>query len=203
MNRQTLKIGIGLLGVAAFSCGVAHAQRFEIGVHGGLYSPTKTLYRRVVPIASSTGYSFQVTTRSNAPGIALGVDLAYWLKSAVGVGGATSLRFGDHAPTTIGVHSLRVLTRARLGPIQLRAGGGPALVHFGGSDRTLGKRSYFAGTVLADLSASLGPLRCRFGVEDAMYRVTLSEIPPSTGDTSYTPLQHDLVFSLGFSLPLR
>ena len=202
MNRQ-LKVGIGLLGIAALSCGAAHAQRFELGVHGGLYSPTKTLYRRVVPLASSTGYSFQVTTGSNDAGIAAGVDLAYWLKSVVGIGGATSLRFGDHSATTIGVHSVRVLTRAQLGPVQLRLGGGPALVHFAGSARGLGKRSYLGGAALADLSASLGRLRCRLGVEDAMYRVTLSEIPPSTGDTSYTPLQHDLVISLGVSLPIR
>lgn len=198
MNRQTLKIGIGLLGIAAFSCGVAHGQRFELGVHGGLYSPTKTLYRRVVPLASSTGYAFQVTTASNDAGMAVGFDLAYWLKSAVGIGGATSLR-----STTIGVHSVRVLTRAHLGPLQLRAGAGPALVHFGGSGRGLGRRSYFAGTALADFSASLGRLRCRFGVEDAIYRVTLGEIPPSTEDTSYTPLQHDLVFSVGITLPIR
>lgn len=203
-------VSLALLSLVAVPTMLVAQQRLELGVHGGYYRPTTMLFHRVVPVPASTGFSFVRTEGKNDPGSALGLDLAFWLKPTVGISGATSLRFSDRShstprgsSTTIGVHSFRLLARARVGPLQLRIGGGPALVHIGGSAEGLGKRSFAGGAALADLTASVGPLRCRLGIEDAMYRVTLPDIAPTTADTSSTPLQHDLVISLGVTLPLR
>lgn len=104
---------------------------------------------------------------------------------------------------TIGVHALRVLTRTNIHSVRLRAGGGPALVYIGGDASGLGKRSYGGASLVTDLTVPAGRFRCRIGLEDAIYRVTLASRPPSTGDTVSTPMQHDLLLTLGFSFPLR
>jgi hypothetical protein len=203
----------------------ATSQRFEIGVQAGYFKPAVDQFERTVPLPSSTGFSVARFEGRHDPGVAIGTNLSAWLLPSVGLDLAAAFRFGDRsgsAPSTtnlllevpaghrvtLATVALRVVTRMRVGASTVRLGGGPAFVHLGGSaydggapEISLSKKTFGGATLLADVARRVGRLRVRLGVEDAVYRVTMAPLAP--GETTRTPLQHDLTLTAGVVLPLR
>ena len=96
-----------------------------------------------------------------------------------------------------------------MGGMTLRLGVGPVLVHLGGSAYgpptsllSLANRTLGGATFQGDVTQTVGVLRLRLAVEDALYHVTMSPFTAGT-ETTRTPLQHDVGFTAGVSLGLR
>lgn len=204
----------------------ARAQRLEVAVNAGYFLPTAVQFQRDVVILSSTGFSVAHYDAHHEPGFAVSVSFAAWPVTHAGFDLAAGFRFstrsgsspycicpylpvpsGDYA--IVSSLALRAVARATAGSATLRLGAGPALVHLGGSaydggtpEITLAKQTFGGGSFLIDATRPVGSLRLRLGVEDLIYRVRMSELPPG-GNTTETPLQHDIAVTASLALPLR
>jgi len=67
---------------------------------------------------------------------------------------------------------------------------------------SLAKHTLGGATLQGDVTRTVGVFRLRLAVEDAVYRVTMSPFTAGS-ETTRTPLQHDVAFTAGVSVPLR
>src|SRR6266511_2934743 len=158
-------------------------------------------------------------------GLSLGETVTAWPLLHVGLDLSGGHRFCDRSGSSpfvidpflpapagrraaLSVLTLRLVGRARSGGTNVRLGAGPALVHIAGSaydggspEIRLAKQTSSGGTIAVDVTRTLGRIRLRFGVEDAIYRAAMERLPP--GDTTRTPVQHDVALNVGIALPLR
>jgi hypothetical protein len=147
--------------------------------------------------------------------VVLGVDIAVWPLPHIGVDLAGTVGRSDRSESglnrraVLSTFGVRLVGRKRIGETTFRLGVGPALIHMGGSaydgaatSWSLAKRTLGGATFQGDITRTVGVLRLRLGVEDALYRVTMSPVTAGS-DTTRTPLQHDLAFTAGVSVPLR
>ena len=194
---------------------LAGAQQVELAVMGGYLLPAVQQFERTVSVSGPTGYFSAHADAQHDPGVILGVDVAVWPLSHVGLdlAGRVGLcnRSGS-APDQRAVLStlgIRLVGRKRIGGMTLRLGAGPVLVHMGGSaydavsgPMSLAKHTLGGATLQGDVTRTVGVFRLRLAVEDAVYRVTMSPFTAGS-ETTRTPLQHDVAFTAGVSLPLR
>ncbi len=205
-----------LLVCLLFTPTLAWAQQVELGVKGGYFLPAVQQFERTIVVSGPRGYAAAHFDARQNPGVVLGVDIAVWPLSNIGVDLAATLGRSDRSESglnrtavlsTLGV---RLVGRKRIGETTFRLGVGPALIHMGGSAYddgaapywSLAKRTLSGATLQGDITRTVGALRLRLGVEDALYRVTMSPVTAGT-DTKRTPLQHDLALTAGVSVPLR
>jgi hypothetical protein len=191
------------------------AQQVELGVQGGYFLPAVQLFERTVAVSGPSGYASAHFDARHDPGVMLGVDVAVWPLSHLGVDLAGTVGLCNRSGSaldqsavlsTLGV---RLVGRKQIGGMTLRLGAGPALLHMGGSAyggpttlMSLAKRTLGGATLQGDVTQTIGVFRLRLAVEDALYRVTMSPLTAGT-ETTRTPLQHDVGFTAGVSLPLR
>jgi len=191
------------------------AQQVELGVKGGYFLPAVQQFERTVVVSGPTGYAVGHFDARHNPGVVLGVDIAVWPLSHIGVDLAGTVGRCDRSESglnrraVLSMLGVRLLGRKRIGETTLRLGVGPALIHLGGSAYdgastywSVAKRTLGGASLQGDITRTVGVLRLRLGLEDALYRVTMSPVTAGS-DTTRTPLQHDLAFTAGVSVPLR
>jgi hypothetical protein len=205
---------------------LAWSQQLEVTVQGGYFRAATEQFEREVVRSTSTGYAVDHYDARHGPGTALGVTLSAWPLPHVGLDLAGAVRLcgrsgsapfvvdpflpvpaGDRA--VLSTLALRLVGRTRVGGTIVRFGAGPAVVHIGGSaydggtaEVSLAKRTLGGATLQGDVTRTVGSLRLRISVEDALYRVTMASLPPGS-DTTRTPLQHDLALTAGVVVALR
>jgi len=194
---------------------LAGAQQIELGLMGGYFLPAVQQFERTVVVSGPTGYAVAHVDARHDPGVILGVDVAMWPLSHLGVDLAGTVGLCNRSGSApdqgavLSRLSVRLVARKQVGGMTLRLGAGPVLVHMGGSAydgatslMSLAKRTLGGATLQGDVTHTVGVLRLRLAVEDALYRVTMSPFTAGT-ETTRTPLQHDVGFTAGVALPLR
>ncbi len=224
MTQSTLRTLIHVC-VLLFAPTTAAAQWLEVGLHAGYFLPTVEQFERAVLRPTATGFRVDHYEGHHEAGLSLGATVTAWPLPHVGLDLAGGLRFCDRSGSSpfvidpflpapagrraaLSVLTLRLVGRARSGGTNVRLGAGPALVHIAGSaydggspEIRLAKQTSSGGTIAVDVTRTLGRIRLRFGVEDAIYRAAMERLPP--GDTTRTPVQHDVALNVGIALPLR
>ena len=204
-----------LLVCLLFTPTLGWAQQLELGVKGGYFLPAVQQFERTIVVSGPSGYAAGHFDARQNPGVVLGVEIAVWPLSNIGLDLAATVGRSDRSESglnrtaVLSTFGVRLVGRKRIGETTFRLGVGPTLIHMGGSAYdgaatywSLAKRTLGGATLQGDLTRTVGVLRLRLGVEDALYRVTMS--PVTTGsDTKRTPLQHDLALTVGVSVPLR
>jgi hypothetical protein len=217
-----------LLPLLLLGAGRLFAQTLEVAVEAGYLVPAADQFTRLVVVPTNAGFGVDTAIGRHDPGLALGATASIWPTRRFGLELGASIRRTDRSLATVtyphlGLRTasrsaavtavaLRGLVRGYLGPLAVCLGAGPAVVHFGGAayepggvatSRTqLAGRAAWGGTLLVDGAYPVWRrVGLRLRVEDAMYRVRMVALPP--GDTTRTPLQHDLVVSIGVVLGLR
>src|SRR5258705_1178835 len=207
--------GVRLLVCLLFTPTLGWAQQVELGVRGGYFLPAVQQFERTIVVSGPSGYAAAHFDARQNPGVVLGVDVAVWPLSNIGLDlAATVGRSGRsvsriNRTAVLSTFDVRPVVRQRIGETTFQLGVGPALIQLGGAAYdgaatywSLAKRTLGGATLEGDITRTVGVLRLRLGVEDALYRVTMS--PVTTGsDTKRTPLQHDLALTVGVSVPLR
>src|SRR6267378_4596485 len=116
-SRARVRLLVGLL----FTPTLGWAQQVELGVKGGYFLPAVQQFERTIVVSGPSGYAAAHLDARQNPGVVLGVDIAVWPLSNIGVDLAATVGRSDRSESrlnrtaVLSTFGVRLVGRKRIG----------------------------------------------------------------------------------------